>query len=71
MAQRLEVMKPEDYARMLAQAPRDGWIALSEDESKVVGSGSTMEEAVSAAAKQGVDEPVLVKSPKQWGQKVL
>ncbi len=71
MAQRPEIMKPEEYARMLAQAPLDGWIALSEDESKVVGSGTTMEEAVSAAAKQGVEEPVLVKSPKEWGQKVL
>ena len=71
MIQRSELMKPEEYARMLAQAPRDGWIALSEDESRIVGSGSTMEEAVSAAANQGVDEPVLVKSPKEWGQKVL
>jgi hypothetical protein len=64
-------MSPEDYARMLAKAPRDGWIALSEDESRVVGTGLTMEDAVSAAAKQGVDEPVLVKSPKEWGYKVL
>jgi hypothetical protein len=71
MVQRSEIMKPEEYAWMLAQAPRDGWIALSEDESKVVGSGSTMEEAVCAAAKQGVEEPVLVKSPKEWGQRVL
>ena len=71
MIQRAEIMKPEDYVRMLAQGPRDGWIALSEDESRIVGSGSTMEEAVSAAAKQGVEEPVLVKSPKEWGQKVL
>jgi hypothetical protein len=71
MVQRQEAMKPEEYARMLSQAPRDGWIALSEDESRIVGSGSTMEEAVSAAAKQGVEEPVLVKSPREWGQKVL
>ena len=64
-------MKPEEYAHMLAQAPRNGWIALSEDESQVVGSGSTVEEAVSAAANRGVEEPVLVKSPKEWGHKVL
>ncbi len=71
MAQRLETMKPEDYARMLAQAPRDGWIALSEDETKVVGCGVTMEQAISEAAEHGVDEPILVKSPKEWGYKVL
>jgi hypothetical protein len=71
MCKRSDAMKPEEYARMLADAPRDGWIALSEDESRVVGSGSSMEEAVSAAAKRGVEEPVLLKSPIEWGQKVL
>jgi len=64
-------MKPEEYASMLAKAPRDGWVALSEDESRVVGSGATMEEAVCAASKQGEQEPVLVKTPKEWGQHVL
>ncbi len=71
MVQESSVMKPEEYARMLAEAPRDSWIALSEDESRIVGFGSTMEEAVSAAAKQGVEEPILVKSPIEWGCKVL
>ena len=64
-------MSPEEYARMLAAAPADSWIALSEDESKVVGSGPTMEEAVSAAAKHGVAEPILIKAPKEWGYRVL
>lgn len=64
-------MSPEDYARMLAGAPADSWIALSEDESKVVGSGPTMEEAVSSAAKHGVAEPVLIKAPKEWGYSAL
>jgi len=64
-------MKPEDYARMLADSPRNSWIALSEDESKVVGTGNSMEEAVSAAARQGVEEPVLVKTPKQWSRMIL
>jgi hypothetical protein len=64
-------MKPEEYVQMLAKAPRDGWIALSTDESAIVGEGSTMEEAVSAAAKNGVEDPIVVKTPKEWGQAVL
>lgn len=63
--------KPEELARMLAEAPRDAWVALSEDESRVAGIGATMEEAVSAAARQGVDEPVLVKTPAEWGFQIL
>ncbi len=64
-------MSPENYARMLAGAPANSWIALSEDESKIVGSGSTMEEAVSVAAKHGVADPILIKAPKEWGYSVL
>jgi hypothetical protein len=62
---------PEQYVSMLKEAPRDKWLALSEDESRIVGVGDTMEEAVSAAAKSGVEEPVLIKSPLEWGQRVL
>ena len=65
------MLSPEEYARMLAVAPANSWIALSEDESEVVGSGTTMEEAVSAAAKQGVAEPILIKAPKEWGYRAL
>jgi hypothetical protein len=64
-------MKPEEYAQMLANAPRDGWIALSTDESAIVGTGATMEEAVSVAAKHGVEDPVMLKTPREWGQTVL
>ena len=61
---------PENYVRMLAEAPRDKWLALSEDESRIVGIGDTMEEAVAAAAKEGVEEPVLLKTPLEWGHRV-
>jgi hypothetical protein len=56
---------------MLAGAPRDAWIALSEDESRIVGSGPTMQDAISAAAQQGIAEPILMKTPKEWGYTIL
>ena len=62
---------PEALAQLLAQAPRDCWIALSEDESRVVATGTTMEMAVEAAALAGVPDPVLLKSPKEWGPAAL
>ena len=64
-------MKAEEFAQMLADAPRDSWIALAEDESQVVGSGPTMDDAISAAAKQGVDEPILMRTPKEWTSQVF
>jgi hypothetical protein len=59
------------FSSLLSAAPRDKWIALSEDETRIVGVGDTMEEAVSAASAAGVEEPILFKTPLQWGYSVL
>jgi hypothetical protein len=50
----------------LRSAPLDKWIALSEDESKIVAVGSTYEEAVKNSETAGVSDPVLLKTPKLW-----
>jgi hypothetical protein len=59
-------MNVDDRLEMLRNAPLDAWLALSEDESRVVGSASTYGEAVELAAQQGVDDPVLIKTPESW-----
>jgi len=59
------------FSGLVSAAPRDKWIAFSEDETKIVGVGDTMEEAVAAARVAGVDEPILFKTPLQWGYSVL
>lgn len=54
---------------MLRGAPLDSWIALSEDETKIVAVGKTYEEAVARSEEQGVVDPVLIKTPpKSWAQ---
>jgi|HubBroStandDraft_1064217.scaffolds.fasta_scaffold453094_1 hypothetical protein len=63
--------KPEEMAQMLAGAPRSSWIALSEDSSRIVGVGNTMKEAVSKAAENGVEDPVLTMTPQKWTSMVL
>ncbi|HEV8132343.1 MAG TPA: hypothetical protein VGQ81_13930 [Acidobacteriota bacterium] len=59
-------MSPEGRVKALLEAPPNSWVAFSEDESKVVGYGSTYEQAVLEAEKNGVTEPVLVKTPDSW-----
>jgi hypothetical protein len=61
----------QEMAQILAQAPPDSWVALSEDESRIVGVGRTMEEAVLKAAEMGVEDPVLTITPKKWTPMVL
>jgi hypothetical protein len=50
----------------LRVAPPDAWIALSEDESRIVATGSTYEEVVQKSQEAGVEEPVLIKTPHDW-----
>ncbi len=51
---------------LLRLAPVDSWIALSEDETAIVASGATYEEAVANSERAGVSDPLLIKTPKVW-----
>jgi hypothetical protein len=50
----------------LKSAPLDSWVALSEDESRIVAVGASYEEAVKNSESAGVMDPVLLKTPKVW-----
>jgi len=50
----------------LKAAPLDTWIALSEDESKIVATGASYEEAARNSELAGISDPVLIKTPKVW-----
>ena len=61
-------MSPRDAARLeaLRSAPLDSWIALSEDETKVVAVGSTYAEVAENSERAGVEDPLIVKTPVSW-----
>jgi hypothetical protein len=44
----------------------DSWIALSEDESRIVAVGATYEEVVKNSENAGFPDPLLLKTPKVW-----
>lgn len=50
----------------LRAAPPNAWIALSEDESRIVATGTTYEEVVKKSQEAGVEEPILIKTPNDW-----
>lgn len=56
----------QDRLSALRQAKPDSWIALSPDESRVVGCGNTYAEAVERAQEAGETEPVIIKTPESW-----
>jgi hypothetical protein len=50
----------------LKSAPLDSWIALSEDESRIVAVGHSYSEVVAKSETAGIADPVLVKTPSSW-----
>jgi hypothetical protein len=61
-------MSPENKIRLklLQSAPLDKWIALSEDESKIVAVGDTFTEASDLSDAAGENDPVILKTPTAW-----
>lgn len=58
-------------ADLLVGAARNCWLAISEDETRIVGKGDTLEEAMEASRKNGVDDPIVIWAPKEWRHNVL
>lgn len=62
--------KENSRVELLVGAARNTWLALSEDETEIVGRGATLEEALTDARKNGVEDPIVIWSPKKWVQSV-
>jgi hypothetical protein len=50
----------------LRSAPLDSWVALSDDESRIVAVGKTYDEAIRGSESAGVHDPLIVKTPAKW-----
>ena len=63
-------MSPENQIRLeiLQSAPLNSWIALSEDESRIVATGSDYDEVVRRADETGEEDVVILKTPPFWAQ---
>lgn len=57
------MLTQEERIKILNAAAPNSWIALSDDESRVVGRGSTYAAAVAEAEKNGSLDPLLIKTP--------
>jgi len=60
------MMSAEERVRILSEASPNSWVAFSNDESKLVGRGTTYDEAVDDAEKNGETDPILIKIPDNW-----
>ncbi|HMC32387.1 MAG TPA: DUF5678 domain-containing protein [Candidatus Angelobacter sp.] len=61
-------MSPQETARLelLRSAPLNSWVALSQDESRIVATGTTYSEVVELSERAGETDPLIIKTPEQW-----
>lgn len=50
----------------LRGAPLDSWVALAEDETRIVATGATYEEVSKRLDEAGDKDSVILKTPKSW-----
>jgi hypothetical protein len=62
-------MSPQDKVRLatLQSAPLDKWIAISDDESRIIAVGETYSEVSAKSDAAGEDDPIILKTPAAWG----
>lgn len=61
-------MSPENRTRLelLRTAPLNKWIALSEDESRIVAVGDTFGEVSEKSEMAAIADPLILKTPDEW-----
>jgi hypothetical protein len=61
-------MSPQDKIRLatLQSAPLDKWIAISEDESRIIAVGETYSEVSDLSDAAGEDDPIILRTPPAW-----
>lgn len=64
-------MQAFDLSGLLKNAPRNCWLALSDDETRIVGRGESIAGAIEDAKRAGIEDPVVIWSPKTWIPAVL
>ena len=57
--------RPKSMAILSKPEYRNQWVALTDDEKKVVGYGYTIAEARQQSKKNGVEDPIFAKVPKK------
>jgi hypothetical protein len=58
-----EYSGPRDLTGVLGDAPPGAWVALSRDETRILGTGDSMRAAALQAQLKGECNPVLIKMP--------
>ncbi len=62
----MPAVQKDSRLEALRHAPLDSWVALSPDESTIIAVGATYSDVIKKSDEAGVDDPVILKTPKSW-----
>jgi hypothetical protein len=62
------ILKNTARSEALRGAPLDSWVALTEDETRVIATGATYEEVSKRLDEGKVVDSIIIKTPKSWLQ---
>lgn len=57
------MLAAKDISKLLATVPKGAWVALSNDEGRVVAYAADLQEAIQKARAAGENDPVVIRVP--------
>jgi len=60
----------KDLSLLLRSAGKNRWLALNEAETEIVAESKNIDEVIEQAHRAGVNDPILIWSPKEWTELV-
>jgi len=60
------IYKNTPRSEALLAAPLDSWVALTDDETRVIATGATYEEVSKRLDEAEVADSIIIKTPKSW-----
>jgi TPP-dependent indolepyruvate ferredoxin oxidoreductase alpha subunit len=62
----VNVVKKDPRSEALRSAPLNSWIALSDDETRIVAHGATYQDVADELNRSGDETSVILKTPPRW-----
>jgi hypothetical protein len=71
MTERPLTAAEESRLKMLLEATPNTWLALDDSQSRCVGRGASIAEAIEEARKNGYEDPIMFRVPPDWTPAIL
>ena len=65
------MLAAKDISGLLANVPKEAWVALSKDEERLVAYAAELQEAIRKAKEAGENDPIVIRVPETEGSSLF